>query len=145
MCRDVFTVQPELLRAKIKVRAHIVLVDTIRIAIVREHASNVRVELTRKRKDRRMFSRAFPSADMDITHQLASFHVSSVQETHTQLSHRLADSRTVKLVPQTPTHSNQRRLANTSVVPSVQLELIHQPDWRHVHPVHRTFIKICLV
>jgi hypothetical protein len=126
MFQDVFIVPLVLSLVKIKVHAHIVLVDIIKTAIVKVLALNVQLELIPRKKDQRMFNLAFLSVVMDLIHQLVLYLVSNVQETLTPLNHQLEDSKIAKHVPQTLTHSNLLHQENTSVAQSVHLEVTHQ-------------------
>jgi hypothetical protein len=128
---------------KIKIHALTVQEAIIKIAIVKELVLNVRLELTRKKKDQKPFKLAFLFAVLELIHQQVLFHVSSAHATHSLLNHPLLASKIVKLVRQTLSLSNHQLLESTSVVQSVLLELIHLPASLHARHVLTISINKC--
>jgi hypothetical protein len=118
---------------KIKILAHIVHADIIKIEIVKDHALNVLRELTRKKKEVKLFKLAFQFAVLELIHQPVLCHVSNVQEIHLLPNHPLPDLKIVKHVLPTLTHSNLQPLENITVDQNALLELTHQLVSLHAH------------
>lgn len=78
------------------------------------------------------------------SHHLDWYHVWNVHGIPSPENHQPVDSKIVKLVQQTHSHSNLQHLQRIVVVRNVHLVSIQQLVWLRAHHVHTTSIKMLL-